>query len=196
MKQAIADLNSPARSMQRDRSTRVLDLSRSYSAVEPLRDGRSVEIRALRPDDETQMLAAVSRTSPQSLYRRFFGVKKDFSQSEKAFFLNADFTHHVALVASVKRNERAEIVGGARYVVAEPGIAEVAFTVIDEFQGKGVGSALMRHLILLARRASLKQLVADVLPENTAMINILKRSGLPAAMTRTRGVVHVSLDVS
>ena len=167
-----------------------------YSAVEPLRDGRSVTIRALRPDDETQMLAAVSRISPQSLYRRFFGPKKGFSDSEKAFFLNVDFTDHVALVATIEQSGRAEIVGGARYVVTELGIAEVAFTVVDEFQGKGVGSALMRHLILLARRASLKQLIADVLPENNAMINVLKRSGLPTTITKAKGVIHVRLDVS
>jgi len=164
--------------------------------MELLRDGRSIEIRALQPGDEAEMLAAVSRTSPQSLYRRFFGPKKGFSESEKAFFLNVDFTDHVALVATVKQSDRSEIVGGARYVIAEPGIAEVAFTVIDEFQGKGVGSILMRHLVLLARRASLKQLVAEVLPENAAMIKIFKQSGLPAATTRTRGAVHVRLDVS
>jgi RimJ/RimL family protein N-acetyltransferase len=174
----------------------VLDLTfQSYCAVERLRDGRNIDIRALRPDDETQMLAAVSRTSPQSLYRRFFGPKKGFSESEKAFFLNVSFTDHVALVATVQQSGRAEIVGGARYVVAEPGIAEVAFTVIDEFQGKGVGSALMRHLVSLARRASLKQLIADVLPENTAMINILRKSGLPTTISRAKGVIHVRLDL-
>lgn len=175
----------------------MLDLTcQSYSAVERLRDGRSIEIRALRPDDETQMLAAVSRTSPQSLYRRFFGPKKDFSESERAFFLNINFTDHVALVATIEQSGRTQIVGGTRYVVAEPGIAEVAFTVIDEFQGKGVGSALMRHLALLARRASLKQLVADVLPDNTAMINVLKKSGLPTTITRAKGLIHVTLEVS
>lgn len=166
-----------------------------YSAAEPLRDGRSIEIRALRPGDETQMLAAVARTSPQSLYRRFFGPKKGFSEREKAFFLNIDFVDHVALVATIEHSGRAEIVGGARYVVAEPGIAEIAFIVIDEFQGQGVGSALLRHLIVLAKRASLRQLVADVLPENTSMINILKKSGVPATTTRAKGVVHVSLDI-
>lgn len=175
----------------------MLDLTcQSYSAVERLRDGRSIEIRALRPDDETQMLAAVSRTSPQSLYRRFFGPKKGFSESEKAFFLNINFTDHVALVGTIEQSGHTEIVGGARYVVAKPGIAEVAFIVIDEFQGKGVGSALMRHLALLARRAALKQLVADVLPENTAMINVLKKSGLPTTITRAKGLIKVTLEVS
>lgn len=168
----------------------------SYSAVALLRDGRSVEIRALRPDDETQMLAALSRTSQQSLYRRFFGVKKGFSEREKAFFLNVDFTGHVALVATIKQGDDTAIVGGARYVVAAPGVAEVAFTVIDDFQGKGLGSALLRHLALLAKGASLKQLTADVLPENTAMMNIFRRSGLPATIRKARGVVHVSLDVT
>jgi RimJ/RimL family protein N-acetyltransferase len=175
----------------------VRDLARqSYSAVELLRDGRSIEIRALRPDDETQILTALSRTSPQSLYRRFFGVKKGFSESEKAFFLNVNFIDHVALVAIIEQSGRAEIVGGARYVAVQHGIAEVAFTVIDEFQGEGIGSALTRHLILLARRASLKQLIAEVLPENTAMINIFKKSGLPATITKMKGVIHVSLDIS
>lgn len=167
----------------------------SYTTVEALRDGRSIAIRALRPDDEAQMLAAISRTSAQSLYRRFFGPKKGFSESEKAFFLNVDFTRQVALVATIEQGDHAEIVGGARYVVTEPGIAEVAFTVIDEFQGQGVGSALMRHLGLLARRASLKQLVADVLRENTAMMNVLKKSGLPITISREKGVIHVRLDV-
>lgn len=169
--------------------------NRNYSAAELLRDGRSIEIRALRPDDETQMLAALSRASPQSLYRRFFGPKKGFSQSEKTFFLNVSFTDHIALVATIEESGHTEIVGGARYVVAEPGIAEVAFTVIDEFQGKGVGSALMRHLIKLAQAASLKHLVADVLPENTAMINVFRQSKLPTTITRSKGILHVRLDV-
>jgi RimJ/RimL family protein N-acetyltransferase len=168
----------------------------SYSAVELLRDGRRVELRALRPDDETQMLAALSRASQQSLYRRFFGVKKAFSKREKAFFLNVDFTDHVALVVTIEQSDGTAIVGGARYVVAAPGIAEVAFTVIDDFQGKGLGSALLRHLVLFAKGASLKQLIADVLPENTAMINVFRKSGLPATIRQARGVVHIRLDVA
>jgi RimJ/RimL family protein N-acetyltransferase len=167
----------------------------SYSVLETLRDGRSVEIRSLRPGDEAQMLAAVARTSPRSLYRRFFGVKKGFSESEKAFFMNVDLVDHVALVATIEQGGRTEIVGGARYVVVQRGIAEIAFIVIDEFQGEGLGSALMRHLILLAKGAALKQLVADVLPENAAMISILKKCGVPATITRAKGVVRVVLDI-
>ena len=168
---------------------------KNYSAFALLRDGRSIEIRALRPDDETQMLEALSRTSLQTLYRRFFGVKKGFSEGEKAFFLNANFTDHIALVATIRQGNDTVIVGGARYVVAAPGVAEVALMVVDEFQGNGIGSALMRHLIFLAKGASIKRLVADVLPDNTAMLNVFRKCGLAVATTKAKGVVHVGLEI-
>ena len=61
------------------------------------------------------------------------------------------------------------IAGGGRYIVVEPGQAEIAFVVVDAYQGQGIGSVLMRHLAALAREAGLKELIAEVLPENTAM---------------------------
>ena len=70
-----------------------------YSAVEFLRDGRRVEIRALKPDDRTDLGAAVESVSPQSLYRRFFTVKRGLTEQEIDFFLNVDLVTHVALAA-------------------------------------------------------------------------------------------------
>jgi hypothetical protein len=86
-----------------------------YSASEALGDGRRVEIRALRPDDQADLLAAVDRTSGQSLYRCFFAVRRGFTEPEIAFFLNPDFVDHVALVAVVEESGRPVIVGGGRY---------------------------------------------------------------------------------
>jgi RimJ/RimL family protein N-acetyltransferase len=167
-----------------------------YSAVELLRDGRRVEIRALKPDDRAGLAAAVGRTSTRSLYRRFFGVKREFSEQEIAFFVNVDFVHHVALVAVAEEDGRPVIVGGARYVVIEPGKAEVAFAVVDQHQGHGIGAALMRHLAAIAREAGLRELIAEVLPENIPMLKVLERSGLPFSTTREPGVVHVALRLS
>jgi len=99
----------------------------AYSAVETLRDGRSVTIRALKPEDRSAMLSAVGRVSAQSLYRRFFGPKRRFTEKETDFFVNVDFVKHVALVASLDESGRTTIIGGGRYIVTQPETAELAF---------------------------------------------------------------------
>ncbi len=166
-----------------------------YSAVELLPDGRRVEIRALKPSDQVDFVAAVARVSPRSLYRRFFGAKRSFSEAEREFFLNVDFVNHVALVAVVEDRKPAMIVGGGRYVVVQPGTAEVAFVVVDEFQGQGIGALLMRHLVTLARDAGLRTLIANVLPENISMLKVFEKSGLGLSTKRDAGVVHVALQI-
>ncbi len=151
----------------------------AYSVFELLRDGRRLEIRALRPSDRDGLLAAVDRASDQSFYRRFFGVRRDFTEKEIERFLHIDFVDHVALVAVMEEGGAPVIAGGARYVVVEPGRAEVAFTVVDQYQGQGIGAALMRHLIAIARAAGLRELLADVLPDNAPMLGVFKKSGTP-----------------
>ena len=59
----------------------------TYSAVHSLQDGRAIRIRALKPEDRSGLLEAVRRSSPQSLYRRFFGLKRYFSEEEVAYFV-------------------------------------------------------------------------------------------------------------
>jgi RimJ/RimL family protein N-acetyltransferase len=165
----------------------------NYSAIERLRNGGQVEIRALRPEDQAELLAAVSRSSAQSLYRRFFSAKREFSQAEVAFFTRVDFIDHVALVAVVDDGGRPAIAGGGRYVVLQPGKAEVAFAVVDQYQGQGIGSALMRHLAAIAGEAGLHELIAEVLPDNAAMLKVFEQSGFPVSTTRDPRVVHVML---
>jgi GNAT superfamily N-acetyltransferase len=163
----------------------------SYSAVETLRDGRRVDIRALRQDDRSEILAAVGRTSPESLYRRFFTVKRGFTKEETAYFLNIDFVDHVALVAVVEEACRPAIVGGAGYIATQPGKAQIAFAVSDQYQGHGIGAALMRHLAGIARGAGLRELNADVVPENEAMLKVIAKSEIPLRTRRESDVVHV-----
>jgi RimJ/RimL family protein N-acetyltransferase len=165
----------------------------AYSAVETLRDGRSVTIRALRPEDRSAMLSAVGRVSAQSLYRRFFGPKREFTEKETDFFVNVDFVEHVALAAVIDENAKSTIIGAGRYIMTQPGKAELAFATIDEYQGQGVGTALLRHLVLIARQSELQQLVAEVLPENVAMLTLFKKFGFTSM--RSGDEVHVALDL-
>jgi GNAT superfamily N-acetyltransferase len=166
-----------------------------YSAIENTRDGRKIEIRALKPGDRDDLRAAVNRTSSQSLYRRFFGAKRHFSEKEVAFFVNVDFVGHVALVAVVEEGGHQVIAAGGRYVVQQPGSAEVAFVVTDRYQGQGVGAALLRHLAAIARDAGLREFTAEVLPENIPMLKVFEKSGLKMNTKRQPGVVHITLEL-
>src|SRR5262249_20567815 len=167
----------------------------NYSEFETLRGGRRVEIRALRPHDRAGLAAAVARSSSESLYRRFFSVKRSFTESEIDFFLNIDFVNHVALVAVIEEHGRPAIAGGARYVVVQPGTAEMAFAVVDEYQGQGIGAALMRHLAAIAISAGLKTFVAEVLPDNVPMLKVFEKSGFPRSVKHEFQAVHVSLEL-
>ena len=172
-----------------------MSVTPDYSVSERLRDGRELQIRALRPEDQADMLGAIGRTGAQSLQRRFFVTKRGFSDREIAFFMNIDFTDHVALIALVMENGRRVIAGGGRYIVVQPGRGEGAFLVVDDYQGQGIGSALTRHLIDLARRSGIEALVADVLPENTAMLKLFRKLGFAPGPKREPQVVHLVLPL-
>ena len=166
-----------------------------YEVAEALRDGRPFNIRALRPDDKDGLLAALGRSSAQSLYRRFFSPKHDFTEEQIAYFVNIDFIDHLALVAVLEEEGRCVIIGGGRYIVVQPGKAEVAFVVVDQYQRQGIGAALMRHLATIARDAGLEELIAEVLADNISMLKVFQKSGLRLSTTLEAGVAHVALEL-
>ena len=166
-----------------------------YSVIEVLPNGRCVEIRALSPDDLGGFTEAVGRSSAESLRRRFFAPRRSFTEQEIAFFVDVDFVKHAALVAVTEQGGQPIIVGAGRYIVVGPERAEVAFTVADQCQGQGVGGALMHHVTAIAREAGIKELIAEVLPENTPMLAVFKKSGLRMTTKKERGVVHVTLHL-
>jgi len=167
----------------------------NYTERQQLRDGIYIEIRALMPEDEAGMLAAIARTGVQSLQRRFFGMKREFSEKERNFFMKVDFRSHVALVAVAQEGGKPTIVGGGRYIVIEPQRAEMAFVVVDAWQGRGIGSILLRHLIKIAGDAGLHELIAEVLPENRAMLKVFGKYGFKPVPRHDPQTVHLVLKL-
>jgi GNAT superfamily N-acetyltransferase len=100
------------------------------------------------------------------------------------------------LVAATNDAGQPTIVGGGRYVVVQPGQAEVAFAIVDAYQGLGLGSALMRHLAMLGREAGLREFVAEVLADSVSMPSVFERSGLTMNTRRDGPVVHAALRYS
>jgi GNAT superfamily N-acetyltransferase len=168
----------------------------TYAATERLRNGATLQIRALQPGDRAEMLAAVGRLSKEALYRRFFAPKRGFSEREIEYFLNVDFVDHVALAAVLSEDGRQLIVGGARYIVSRPGCAEVAFAIDDPHQRLGIATHLIRHLTEIARAAGLKEFAAEVLAENLPMLKVFTRCGLGMTTRREREIVHVTLSLA
>ncbi len=176
------------------------DQAANYRFSEPLRDGRSVTIRAVRPDDQGLVMDALGKVRPQSLYFRLFSAKRNFSDEEIKSFTSVDFQNTVALAAVVEEEGVEQIVGGGRYALMEPSgsgqSAEVAFLIVDAYQGLGIGSRIFKHLAAIARASGITQFEAEVLPSNTNMLRLFARSGLPVTRTMTKDSVHIKIELS
>jgi RimJ/RimL family protein N-acetyltransferase len=170
---------------------------RQYRAEAGLRDGAPVLIRAISPLDRDAMRQGFDRLSERSIYHRFFQSKRELTDAELIYLTELDFHDHVALVAVIPDGtERGQLIGVGRFVRGElQDRAEVAFVVGDDFQGRGVGTLLLEHLARIARTIGISAFEADVLPDNTPMLEVFQHSGLAEEERAREGVVHVRLEI-
>jgi acetate---CoA ligase (ADP-forming) len=166
--------------------------AKNYSAHEVLRDGGSIYIRAIRADDKGRLLDHFRHMSQDSIYHRFFGLKHSLSEQDLARFTEVDFVNHVALVATLRAEGDERFIGVARYFVTRPLSAEVAFAVLDEHQGRGIGTVLLDHLGRIARAAGITEFQADVLGDNNRMLEVFAKSGFRVKRSTEAGIVHLS----
>src|SRR4030095_12162160 len=173
----------------------------SYVSSDELRDGRKLNIRAIRPDDKPILQEALHHLSKQSQYFRFFAPKDELTEQELAFFTDVDFVHHVGLLASIVGEDSEVPAGVGRYIMPDVETsrrsAELAFTVVEECQGLGIATILLKHLIRIARAEGIAEFTAFVLPENTRMQTVLRKSGLPMKqVVNSVGVLEISLRLT
>lgn len=164
-----------------------------------LRDGTQVRIRGIRPDDRQRVIDAFHELEPESVYTRFFSPKKELSEADLERLHTSDFVNAAVLVATLPRDGDEVIIGGASLILqtADDGrrVAEVSFTVEEDFQGQGLSTLLMDLLVDLARQRGVVRLEADVLAGNPAMLAVFRHSGLPLRQHNDGGVVHVVMDL-
>jgi GNAT superfamily N-acetyltransferase len=174
----------------------IKDLS-EYSANALLRDGTPVQIRAIRASDKQPLARHFDGLSSDSRYNRFFGFKNSLTSNELRYFTEPDFRRHVALVVTiVNRDDSETIVSDGRYVGLEEcrSVAELALSVVDAYQRRGIGKLLMERLIEMARYGHVSQLEADVLASNRGAMRFLIGRGFKSAGT-AGGVSRVALSV-
>jgi len=169
--------------------------SRARSETVSLRHGDVVHIRPLRVTDERLLQDLFYRLSKDSVYERFMGHKNCHPREEIAMLADFDDTRNAALVATSNQDVE-ELLAMARYDV-EPatGLAEVALVVRDEWQGRGIGTALFVRLIGLARAQGVRGFTAQVLATNGRMLKLFRASGLPIVDSFESGLHELTMTL-
>ena len=159
-----------------------------------LRDGERILIRPISPGDGQQLAALHARLSPDSIYRRYFGVKPRLSPVEIGRFTSADEKWRFALVGV---RDTGPLAGVARYEGTVGSTdAEIALVVDDALHHLGLGGLLLRRLIDVARVNGMTSLNAVVLASNRPMISLLRTLRVPATSVYDAGTVVVTLDLA
>lgn len=158
-----------------------------------LRDGR-VLIRMVDPDDREQFVDGFAQLSTRSRYLRFHAAVEELDDRQLDYLTRVDQINHVAWVAiDVDRPEHPGI-GVARFVrlADEPTVAEAAVTVLDAYQGRGLGTLLLRVLAREAVDRGITTFRAYVLGGNRAMVSVLEALG-PTSVERQQGVYEIDV---
>lgn len=154
-----------------------------------------VTIRAARPKDREGIVKAFLALDRRSVYLRFFSYRKELTEEELRRVTECDGVSEAVLVATVESGDQEIIVGLASYV-RSGAAADIAFAVEEDFQGCGIATRLLQQLAYIARCNGITRFEADVLPENTSMLTVLRHSGLPMRASQAEGVVHATLSLA
>lgn len=154
------------------------DLIEGTHWIKTLRDGSVVLIRPLRAEDRGREEAFLNRLSTEAIRHRFLGSFREVSPTLLDQLMLIDFRHQAAFVALAHDNGTLREVGISRYCSTDDDKhCECAVTVADDWTGRGLGVALMEHLIELARRQGYKQMFSLDASENEAMRDLASYLG-------------------
>lgn len=161
-----------------------------------LRDGTRVLIRMVEPEDKDAFVEGFSRLSTRSRYLRFHTGIEELSDEQLAYLTEVDGVDHVAWVALDLDDPEQRGIGVARFVrvEGEPSVAEAAVTVLDSFQGRGLGTTLLHVLADTAVRHGIATFRAYVLGENRPVLRMLESLG-PTCSTRIDDVYEVDVSL-
>jgi acyl-CoA hydrolase/ribosomal protein S18 acetylase RimI-like enzyme len=151
------------------------------------RQGTELLIRPIRPTDESLLHEMFYSLSQETIYQRFFATRKTLPHQNLQEFCVIDYERDMVLVASLPEGAVEKIVGWAMYSLSpETGFAEASFVVLDECQGRGIGTLLMRRLTEIAEARGLNGFTAIVLANNRRMLRVFEKCGYPL-QTRLEG---------
>lgn len=151
---------------------------KKYETLWRMRDGRTVLLRPIKPEDEPLWLEMFRNFSEESIRYRFFQIIKDTPHEVRVRYCNIDYDREIAIVAELDENGQRRILGVSR-VSLEPDrrTGEIAFIVADPWQGLGLGTKMVDYTIEVCKDMGVETLYAIMLPDNYRAINLTRKMG-------------------
>jgi acetyltransferase len=169
---------------------------KKYETMWRLRDGRTVLLRPIKPEDEPLWLEMFQNFSEESIRYRFFQIIKDTPHETRVRYCNIDYDREIAIVPELTEDGKRKILGVVRVGIEPDGKAgEIAFIVADPWQGLGLGTKLVDYAIEICKDMKLETLYAIMLADNYRAINLMKKMGFTTTSMED-GTVKGTLDLS
>jgi len=135
-------------------------------------------LRPIKPEDEQLWLEMFRSFSEESIHYRFFQIVRDTPHEVRVRYCNIDYNREIAIVAELTENGRRKILGIVR-VSLEPyrKSGEIAFIIADPWQGLGLGTKMVEHVIGICKDMGIETIYGIMLPDNYRAINLMKNMG-------------------
>jgi len=199
-KRELDDLSDPAREPAAPVITHNYDaaeFARFHRQIR-LRDGLNLELRHLQRRDRMLLKDFCARCSAEAIRSRFMSSINPASESFLNGLVEVDGSRHVALIVTQRLDTGERIVAEGRFIVFNDGsrCADVALLVMDELQRRGIGTVLIHELIEIACRQGVTTFSADVLPDNRAMLSLLRGTSKHLSATAGYGSIHFEIPLT
>lgn len=168
---------------------------KKYETLWKLRDGRTVILRPIKPEDEPLWLEMFQNFSQESIRYRFFEIIKDTPHEVRVRYCNVDYDREIGIVAELSEEGRRKILGVVRLIVEPDGkTGEIAVVVADPWQGLGLGSKMMDYMIEICKDKNLETIYGVMLPDNRRAIRLMKKMGF-TVKALDEGTVKATLNL-
>ncbi|NVM55806.1 MAG: GNAT family N-acetyltransferase [Candidatus Helarchaeota archaeon] len=161
-----------------------------------LRDGTKVLLRPIKPMDADNWVELYNSLSSMSKYYRFFTSHREPTPKMIKQYTEIDYVNNFAIVAIIKEDGREMMVGVARYVLdPPPDSAELAIAIADAWQGKGLGTKMLLHILNIMIRHKIKKIHGDVFLENRRMLQLMYKGGFELKKEDSHGIRHFEFSL-
>jgi len=173
----------------------LLPYPKKYETDETFKEGLKIHFRPIQPTDETLLKELFYSHSEQTILSRYMAQIRHLPHEQVQKFVTLDYRNDFALVGLVPYEGRDRMVCVGRYFRNPAGTdAEVAITVHDDFQNRGIGIFLVRILAKIASDNGITAFTADVLTDNRAMLSVFQKAASKLEIKSESGVSHVRFD--